>query len=243
MRLELGFRPTLWATVFAVPAVLMMVGLGVWQLERRAWKHDVIAARKARVDAPIMALGTAIRLGRDEYRRVRVKGRFRHDRETFLGARSFRGNAGYYLFTPFALASGGEILVNRGWIPLSRKDAILRGQGQTEGEVSVVAHIRGAVPVNPFAPDNQPETNFWFWVDPPAMAKHLGIKDAKPWYLQIASPTPKGGWPRPVPVRVEARDAHLQYAITWFSLALTLIVIYVLFHRRRRPVKGEPASE
>lgn len=243
MRFDLGFRPTLWATVFAIPAVLVMLGLGTWQVERRAWKQDVIETRKARIAAPVTALPAGIRLASDEYRRVRVTGRFRHDRETLLGARSFRGNAGYYLFTPFALTGGTEILVNRGWIPLTRKDAILRAQGQTEGEVTLVAHIRGAARVNPFAPDNQPEKNFWFWVDPPAMAKHLGIEDAQPWYLQIASPTPAGGWPRPVPVRVEVRNAHLQYAITWYSLALTLVVIYVLYHRRRRrPGSGETAS-
>ncbi|HXU58129.1 MAG TPA: SURF1 family protein, partial [Verrucomicrobiae bacterium] len=102
--MNLHFRPTFWPTVFTIPAVLLMLGLGVWQLERLQWKTAIIAERTQRTSAaPIPLPGPEADVAGLEYDRVQVQGTYLHDKEIYLGARSLNGNAGYHLVTPFRL--------------------------------------------------------------------------------------------------------------------------------------------
>src|ERR1051326_8167134 len=118
------FRPTFWPTVFTVPAVLLMLGLGVWQIGRLQWKEGLIAERTERTTAPAIPLPEdGANLANAEYRHVSLTGEFLHDKEMFLGARSLNGNPGYHLVTPFRLPNNRVVLVDRGWIPLDRKTA------------------------------------------------------------------------------------------------------------------------
>src|SRR5215475_17096 len=124
------FRPAFWPTVFTVPAVLLMLGLGVWQVYRLHWKEALIAERTERISAPAVALpGPDADAGNLEYRHVTLSGEFAHDKEIFLGARSMNGNPGYHVVTPFRMSDGRTILVDRGWIPLDRKAADKRAAG------------------------------------------------------------------------------------------------------------------
>jgi len=234
-RFKLGFRPHLWPTLFTVPAVIFMAGLSVWQLERRTWKWDLIETRQSRIAAPPVKLPQTHPSSAFEYRRVALRGTYLHDRELYLGARSMRSNPGYHILTPMALTGGGVILVNRGWVPLARKDPAKRSAGQIDGEVEIVAHIRFGRKSGWLTPDNEPAKNFWFYVDVPAMTAHAKLKNARTFYVQAAGKSTPGVWPRPVPIRINLPNNHLQYAITWLLLALALGVIYVLYHRRREP--------
>ncbi len=227
------FRPRLWPTLITLPAVIVMLGFGVWQLERRVWKQDLIALRAARTTAPAIALPDAPDLKRLEYRKVKLRGRYLHGKELYLGARSLRSNLGYHVITPFAANDGAVVLVNRGWIPLDRKEPSQRRRGQVAGEIELVGYLRAGGRKGSYTPDNAPAQNFWFYVDIPAMANHVGIRNPRSFYLQAAGEPPPGGWPRPVPVRVDLPNNHLQYAITWLALAVGLLVIYFLYHRRR----------
>ena len=230
---RLRFRPRLWPTLITLPAVVAMLGFSVWQMERRAWKHELIALRTARIAAPVVALPANPDLKGFEYRRVSLRGRFLHGKELYLGARTRRSNLGYHVFTPFAGNDGTVVLVNRGWIALARKEPNRRRRGQVAGEIELVGHLRTGGRKGWFTPDNVPEQNFWFYVDVPAMAAHVGIRKPRPFYLQAAGKPPPGGWPRPVPIWVNMPDNHLQYAITWLALAIGLLVIYFLYHKRR----------
>jgi len=232
-------RLTLRPTLMALPALLVLIGLGVWQLERRAWKGALIETRTARVAVPAVALAklappTTTRLASAEYRRVILHGRFLHDREMHLSGRSWGGRLGYNVVTPLALTDGGTILVDRGWVPRDRKDPASRGAGQLAGAHAIIAHLRAQPPKGRFSPDNEPAKDFWFRVDIPAMAAHARMSGTRPYYAQAASPTPPGGWPRPVPIRVNLPNDHLKYAITWFALAAALLAVYLLYHRRPR---------
>ncbi|HUT51211.1 MAG TPA: SURF1 family protein [Alphaproteobacteria bacterium] len=218
----------------AIPAVLFMVGLGAWQVERRAWKADLIETRRTRIASPAAALPPAPDLSKTEYRRVRLRGRFLHGREMYLSGRSWRGRLGYHVVTPMALSAGGAVLVNRGWIPLGRKDPTSRQAGQINGELSIIGYLRAQPRKGRFSPDNAPDKNFWFQIDLPAMAAHAKLKDTRTYYVQAAEPAPPGGWPKPAPIRVNLPNDHLKYAITWFVLAAAFAAIYVLYHLRRR---------
>jgi surfeit locus 1 family protein len=159
----------------------------------------------------------------------------------YLAARSHRGNAGYHVITPLAVVSG-HVLVNRGWIPLDRKSPATRKVGNVEGAVTVEGYLRAETGPGWFTPDNEPGKNFWFYVDIAAMAKAHGIVSVERFYVEAGPAENPGGFPIGGVTRFEIPNDHLQYAITWYAMALIGIVIYLLYHRRRaRELAGAEA--
>lgn len=228
-----GIRPLLWPTLMTVPAVLGALVLGTWQIQRLNWKSALIAERQSQRAAPPLAgLPNPFDPAQHEFRKVRLTGRFLHDKEMYLAARSFRGNPGYHVITPLAV-SAGHILVNRGWIPLDRKAPESRKPGNPEGEVTVEGYLRTQMPQGWFTPDNEPAKNFWFWIDLPTMGRTHGIGKIEPFYMEAGPAENPGGYPVGGQTRFELPNDHLQYALTWFAMAIAGIVIYLLFHRNR----------
>jgi len=230
-----GFRPRLVPTLFTVPTLILLLGLGTWQVQRLHWKEGLIAQRDAMVGAPPIAPpATLAEAERNEFRHVTVDGVLLNDREIFLAATSEEGESGYQVLTPLREASGQVIFVNRGFIPLELKDRGRRAAGEPTGTVHIVGLLRVPPAKKPtfFLPDNRPDLNLWFWIDLPAMGRAAGVPEAAPFYIDAdAAPNP-GGWPKGGVTRLELPNNHLQYAITWYSLAVALAVIYVLYHRR-----------
>jgi surfeit locus 1 family protein len=240
------FRPAFWPTVFTVPAVLLMLGLGVWQIQRLHWKEGLIAERTERTSAPAIALpGADADVGSLEYRHVTASGEFVHGKEIFLGARSMNGNPGYHVVTPLRTADGRTILVDRGWIPLDRKTPDKRAAGNVTGPITVDGVLRLEGTQTWFVPDNRPDLNFFFWVDLPTMAKLAGLPNTETRYFVEAGKAPNpGGFPIGGQTRINLPNDHLQYAITWFSLAIALSVIYVLYHRQQdKEAKEKPMGD
>jgi surfeit locus 1 family protein len=230
-----AFRPLFWPTLFTAPAVLLLLALGFWQVERLFWKKDLIAQRQAAVAAAPVAAPRSLEEARDmEFRHVTGEGLFLHDKEIFLGATSEAGRQGYQVLTPLLEPGGRVVFVNRGFIPAELKEPARRAAGQIAGTVRVQGLLR-LPPAEKrawFLPDNRPDLNYWFWVDIPAMSAADRLDRVAPFYIDAdATPNP-GGWPKGGVTRLALPNDHLQYAITWFSLAVALIVIYVLFHRR-----------
>ncbi len=235
----LDFRPQLWPTLFTVPALAVLIGIGTWQVQRLHWKQDLIALRSARLQAPPVALSEldlagAKDLAALEFRRVQVTGRFLHEEEMYLAARNLRSSVGYHVITPLERSDGSVVLVNRGWVPLDRKAPGTRAAGQRSGSVTVSGLLRAGGRKGVFTPDNRPGENFWFYVDVPAMAVHAGLERVHPFVIEAGPAANPGGFPIGGQSRVKLRNDHLQYAITWYSLAAALLVIYVLYHRRER---------
>lgn len=239
MLASLRFRPTLWPTLFTVPAVLVMIGLCVWQVQRLHWKEALIAERTARVAEEIALPSPGADLSQAEFHRVRLEGTFQHDKELFLGARSRNGNPGYQILTPFALADGQTILVNRGWVPVERKLPQHRAEGQVAGQVALEGVLRLPHERAFMQPDNEPQNNMWFFVDLPSMAQAASVPFRTDLYVDAGSGENPGGYPLGGQTRIEMPNDHLQYALTWGLLALALVVIYVTYHlklqRERQP--------
>ena len=230
-----GFRPLFWPTLFTAPVVLLCLGLGFWQVERLFWKQDLIAQRQAAVAAAPVTAPRSLEEARGmEFRHVSAEGVFLDDKEIFLGATSEAGRQGYQVLTPLQEPGGRIVFVNRGFIPAELKDRAKRAAGQIAGTVRVQGLLRLPPAEKPawFLPDNRPDLNYWFWVDLPAVSAADKLDRVAPFYIDAdATPNP-GGWPKGGVTRLALPNDHLQYAITWFSLAVALIVIYVLFHRR-----------
>ena len=236
----LGFRPSLWPTVISVPALALLLGLGTWQLQRLAWKQALIVKLDLRLAAPVTDLpagfGDPDGL---EYRRARAAGRFLHHREMYLLGYSPQGAAGFYVVTPLARAVGPPVLVNRGWVPPALKDPARRPHSLPPGEVAVEGVVRKAQTAGWFTPENEPHNNQWFVLVPSEMGRAAGLEAVAPVYLQATAAEGATGYPAGLPVRLKLRNAHLQFALTWYALALALGVIYVLYHRGRG--RQEPA--
>jgi surfeit locus 1 family protein len=228
----LRFRPLLWPTLFTIPALLVLLALGVWQIERLQWKEGLIAA----MDAPPVPLPHDLTDARKlEFRRVTARGVFEHDREIYRYATGADGKTGVEVITPLRLDDGALLLVDRGYVPERLKDPGARAAGQVTGEVEIEGRLR--VPharswAVSLLPGNRPEEDFWLTVDPQAMAARHSLADVLPFWVDAGPAANPGGWPRGVGA-VRLRNDHLQYAITWFALAGALAAIYVLYHRRR----------
>lgn len=231
-----GFRPQPWPTVCALAIVLVCLGLGFWQVQRLHWKEGLIAARAAAVAAPPTPLpDTAVAAQQMEFRHVTADGVFLNDKEILLGATSDEGANGYWILTPLRQADGHIIFVNRGFVPAVLRDRSKRTAGEPAGPVHVVGLLRLPPDGRPnwFLPDNRPDLNYWFWVDLPAMAAADKLANVAPFYIDADATPNSGGWPKGGVTRLELPNNHLQYAITWFSLAIAMVVIYVLSQRRK----------
>jgi surfeit locus 1 family protein len=241
------FRPTLWPTVFTIPCVLIMIGLTIWQVERLQWKEGLIADRQARITAaPIDLPPVGSDLAEAEYRRVRLTGQYQNDHEMYLAARSMNGNVGYHIVTPFMLDNGGTVLVDRGWVPDTKKLAAARPQGQLAGELTMDGVVRLSQRQSFLQPDNEPDKNVWFFLDLPAMVAKAGLQARGDIYVEAAASDIPGTYPLGGQTRINLPNDHLQYAITWALLAAALIVIYFIYHYRPVDQAGaaqQPAEE
>lgn len=231
----MAFRPTLWPTLFSVPAIIVLIGLGTWQLQRLEWKQDLIDKLQSRsVAAAVAPPADGANLEEYEYQHVQVTGTYRHDHEFFLVGRSLNGNPGLHVLTPLVPADGGEaILVNRGWIPFERQDPKTRAGGQVAGPVTVDGIIRLQKPPGYFTPANDTARNNWFYVDTAAIAAVAGVPLRDGYYIMAGKADVPGSYPVGHQWRLDIRNDHLEYAITWYSLAVALLVIYILYHRRK----------
>jgi surfeit locus 1 family protein len=231
------FRPTFWATLWAGIAVALMLGLGIWQLQRLEWKEALIAERNERPQLPALANEELLAIADAEpfeFRLARVTGAYLHEREMHLVARSMNGNVGVQVVTPFAIEGGLTLLVNRGWVPDDHVDPATRADGQVAGAVTIEALVRRPGEPHWLVPDNEPAANRWYWMELPAMREAAGLSPAgPPLYLEERAGQHPGEFPIGGQTRLELPNDHLQYAITWFLLALALAVIWFLFHWRR----------
>ncbi|PWC85852.1 hypothetical protein TSH100_14885 [Azospirillum sp. TSH100] len=241
------FRPSLGATLFTLAGLALTIGLGTWQLERLHWKQDLIARIARQLAEPPVLLPASIDdPAAWEFRPVTLTGRFLNDREMLLIARPHQGQVGYEVLTPFQRADGsGMVLVNRGFVPMDRRDPATRAAGRVEGDTTVKGIVRVPQPPGFFQPGNGTPApgSAWMRPDPAAMAAALSLSSVAPVVVEML-PVQGGGQGSGLPgvpagtlagiePRVELPNNHLQYALTWYGLAVTLAGIYVLSQRKR----------
>ena len=223
------FRPRLWPTVATLAGLLILLSLGTWQLQRLAWKRDLIARAEAQLAAPAVALdpdeGSAL-----DYRRVSATGTYLHDRAFAFGFSAEDGRPGGRLVTPFQLADGRIVLVDRGWLPEDLLPPQVPGGLDPQGEVALegIARWRGDVGAGWFALEDSPDQRRWYNWNVPAMAQALGVP-LEPVEIVLERSEGPAGLPKAEPVSVAFPNDHLSYAMTWYGLALVLVAIYILF--------------
>ncbi len=223
--------------VAATVGIALLLALGGWQLQRLSWKQGLLAAvdeRLAGSPGDLASILAATESGDDiEFRKVRLVGRFLQADEKLM-LNTLDGKIGWEVVTPLVTGSGVAVLVDRGFIPDEIRDPAKRMPLETTDITGIVRRHGSARGL--FDPDNDVAGNMWYWWDLPAMLAASAIPaDTKvaPFVVQ-ALPTEPSAIPRPAEPRAVFRNNHLQYAITWFGLAIVLAVVAFFFARQQR---------
>lgn len=229
----------LWPAVAALAGLAVLIGLGTWQLKRKAWKEGIIAKIETRVGAPPVQLETfvtATHADSDlEYTHVKVSGRYLNDKERYLYAPEPSG-LGWHVLTPLMTPGGTVVWINRGWVPDALKAPETRKQGQFEGDVTVTGLLRQPRAAA-FTPNNDAARNTWYWADTNGLtASAFGTEKVSTFWVVVEADladTPPGGWPKGGVTRLRIPNRHLEYAVTWYGLAMTLVGVFLVFARGR----------
>ncbi|MBN8530393.1 MAG: SURF1 family protein [Alphaproteobacteria bacterium] len=171
-----NFSRNPWLTVCTAGALLVLLALGTWQVQRLFWKEALIATAEARLKEEPTALPEGADGAALEYRRINVTGSFAHEKEIHLGVRYRKGVVGYAILTPMKLADGRWLLVNRGWVPPEKRDPETRKETQLPGEVSLAVMIRAPKKKGYFVPENNLAKNYWFYVDMAQAREFTGLE-------------------------------------------------------------------
>ena len=234
------FRPALWPTIIAGISLIILVTLGTWQLQRLAWKNSLIERVSAQSNLPSEALPTqsewpVLDLAETEYKPVSAWGTFDHGAEihvfTSLGEpKGAQGGPGFLVFTPLSLETGGTVYINRGFVPETYKMPESRSENLPIGQVEIEGLFRASQTPGYFVPAPDDQANIWYSRDVVAMARAANIADPATFYIDAyadeAHLLPQGG-----ETRVEFRNSHFDYAMTWYGLAVVLLGFYLAYHK------------
>jgi len=237
--------------ILAVAAIAGLVALGNWQIERRAWKLDLIAHVKQRVhapavDAPASGQWATLNKSADEYRRIRASGTFLDDKQTLVQAVTELGG-GYWVVTPLHMADGSIVLVNRGFVPEPFRDH--PAPAGASGTSEVIGLLRMSEPGTGFLRHNDATRDQWFSRDVPAIATRRGLGNVAPYFIDAeAVPPPAGSDPKAWPVGgltvTVFNNNHLSYALTWYGLAIMVAAAAAYLGREeyRKRVRQLPST-
>jgi surfeit locus 1 family protein len=229
----------IWPALFTLVGLAVLIGLGTWQMSRKVWKEELQSQIAARARAEPVTLAEALQrwnaTGDVEYLRVRMSGRFRHVEERHVFAIDEKLGPGYHIYTPLETLSGRLVLVNRGFVPAGLKEAASRAAGQVNGAVTITGLVRRPMAQGWFTPASEPERNMFYWPDYATMLGSAGEAgkggpSPVPFFVDAeASPENPGGFPKGGVTRLALSNRHLEYALTWYGLALTLIGVFAAF--------------
>ncbi|EJZ19270.1 SURF1 family protein (plasmid) [Rhizobium sp. Pop5] len=226
-----------------------LAALGTWQVQRLAWKRDLITrvdqrVHAASVPAPGRADWDKVNPADDEYRRVTVAGMLANDKETLVYASTAVG-PGYWVMTPLTIAGGTSILINRGFVPTERRDPASRREGELSGPIEITGLMRMTEPKGSLLQSNDIAADRWYSRDVAAIAEKRGIGVVAPYFIDAdATPNP-GGLPVGGLTVIHFPNNHLVYAVTWYGLAAMVLGLlgFILrgeIGRRSRGRHGTP---
>jgi len=232
--MRVAFRPLGIPSVISLVLLAVLIALGIWQLERLSWKRDLIANVNSRMAATPVTLNQALALGAAaQYRRVRLAGHFDNGEEAYVFGTGVEGAPVFHVIVPFTTDAGQVALVDRGIVPRDLLDRSTRSRGLIDGHSVIVGVWRVPDPAGLFTPKPDLARRIWYSRDVAGIARADNVRLAAPVVVEAdATPNP-GGWPKGGQTRVNFRNEHLQYAVTWFLLAAGLLVVYFAYHVSR----------
>lgn len=215
-------RRLLIPTVSTLVMLSVLLGLGFWQLQRREWKADLLA----RIDSAERLPAVPMPASPVAFAKVSLQGRLRTDLQVLYGVDVRVETLGAHLIMPLERDGADTVLVDLGWVPMQRRDPLVLPTGAIEGFVRPAEHA------GTFSAKDDPEKRLFYTLDPGPIAAAFGISKVAPFVLVAVGEVPPGVFPDPVRTLPRPSDNHLQYALTWFGFALTLLIIFGLYARR-----------
>ena len=224
----------------SLAALAILVLLGNWQVRRLAWKEDLLATIDARIHAAPVPLAEALarmNAGEDiEYLPVNVAGEFMPDTEQHVLS-TWKGASGWNIYQPLRTGDGSILFVNRGFVPYDRKDPATRPESLSEGEQAITGLARLPLAEKPgfLVPDNDPGKNEYYWKDLAAMTAAAGLQGETvlPLFVDAGPNADPAKLPIGGVTNIDLPNNHLQYAVTWYGLALALAAVSGVFLWRR----------
>jgi cytochrome oxidase assembly protein ShyY1 len=238
--------------IFTLVMVAICLGLGLWQLQRRVEKHALIAALDERLAAspealPLPSQWPALTPAKDEFRRVSFTATYARlpDAMVYSSGSAVRDDVfgpGTWAFVAAQLPGGETVVVNTGFVQNTMLDRAQEdravGRLITGQPVKLTGYLRFPEAAGALTPHEDAVKRLWFTRDHQAMARALGwTADGKilaPFYLDLESPVPESGIPKPGALSVHLKDDHLQYAVTWFALAAVMAIAFAVWWRAQR---------
>jgi len=233
--------------------LMVLIGLGTWQIERKAWKEALIATLTQRLDAepqplPPAARWAALERSAYEFARVKFRAEFllgadprKREARLYTGGSALRDDIkvpGYFVFASARLADGSVVVVNRGYVASVHPTSATPPAALPPAPVDVIGVIRFAERPGWFDQTYNAVDDLWFVRDHAAMAARNGWGAVAPFYVDMEASAPPGGIPRAGRITVKLRNDHLQYALTWYGLAAVLLIVFTVWVRgRRSPAK------
>jgi cytochrome oxidase assembly protein ShyY1 len=241
-------RPVAGFAIFTLVMLIAFVGLGIWQLQRRVEKHALIAALTERLAAaprplPPPVQWSALNPAHDEFSRVSFTATYqsRLDAMVYGSGSAVRGDIsgpGTWAFLPAQLPDGETVAVNAGFVPNTMQDRDLQDRAVaqliTRQPVVLTGYIRFPEAAGMLTPAEDHSKRLWFTRDHLAMARALGWDKVAPFYIDLETPVPANGIPKPGPLEIHLKDDHMQYAITWFALAGAVVIAFAVWWRGQR---------
>lgn len=241
-------RTAITFAIFTLAMVAAFIGLGIWQLQRRVDKHALIAALTERLAAepgtlPDPAQWRPLNPANDEFRRVRFTARYEPAPDAMVyssgsAVREDVSGPGTWAFIPARLPSGETVVINAGFVANTMQDRAQEDRAVkplvTGAQVALTGYLRFPEAAGVLTPAQDARKRLWFTRDHLAMARALGWGEVAPFYVDLETPAPASGIPKPGALEVHLKDDHMQYAITWFTLAGAVAVAFAVWLRAQR---------
>jgi surfeit locus 1 family protein len=219
----------------------ILCALGTWQVKRMFWKEQLIKRVEARLESKNIEINMIADAGFDkeqhEYQPVKATGTFDHSKEVYFFTTGKSGQSGWNVHTPLSFENGKTLIVNRGFVPFSLKNQSERKDGQVDGVQSIEGLLRFPLLERPLGSlENNADKREFYWRNVSAMSSAMDLQTSNvlPVILDQRGTEQVYDWPRGGTTIIDFPNNHLQYVITWFGLALTLLGVggYFLYMRR-----------
>jgi surfeit locus 1 family protein len=224
----------LWPSIVSVIVFLILLSFGTWQIKRLFWKEALIEryllqSQSNPIKDPIQLKNKNV----EEFKATEISGSFLHKKEIYITGKTFEGNAGFHVITPFKLIDNSIILVNRGWVSESYRDPEKRKFSLIKDNIVLEGIIRYPQKKGYFVPENDGEKGFWFTIKPQEIFNFIKLKAnnlIENYYIDALRQGKKLTLPIGITGKPRLRNQHLSYAITWYGLALSLLFVYFSYH-------------
>ena len=224
----------LWPSIVSAIVFLILLSFGTWQIKRLFWKEALIERYLLQSQSNPIKDQTQLKDNNvDEFKSIEIQGSFLHNNEIYITGKTFEGNAGFHVITPFKLKNNTVILVNRGWVSEGYRDQEKRKFSLAEGQILIKGIIRYPQKKGYFVPENDGKNGFWFTIKPNEIINFLNLtsnKVIKTYYIDALRQGEKLTLPIGVTGKPKLRNQHLSYAVTWYGLALSLLFVYFSYH-------------